>query len=105
MIVLDEMVVRVPRERQRIEAEGVDARKVEQAEVRIRRGAVWGVEGDEIVAEQEFCALRELVEAVERLGNVAAAMCDGFAGTAANGGKLEDAASVASDLEIDRETT
>ncbi|HSF22436.1 MAG TPA: hypothetical protein VLA81_10365, partial [Burkholderiales bacterium] len=105
LVMLDEVVVRIPRERQRIEAQGVDTWKLKQTEFRIRRLEMRYIESDQIVAEQELRAVGKLIEAAKCLLNVAVPMSHGFAGTAADGGKLEDAPGLASDLEIDRQTT
>src|SRR5262249_41874206 len=61
LVVLDEMVVRIPRERQRIEVQRVDTRKLKQTELGFRRLEVRYIEANQIVAEQEFCALAKLI--------------------------------------------
>ena len=74
LVVLDQMVVGVAGERQRVEPEGVHGRKLEQPQVRVGGSQVGQVEVDQVVAQHETGAVSQIVQPGQRLGQAATAM-------------------------------
>ena len=68
LIVLDQAVIRVARERQGVEPKRVDRRQFQQAQVWIRGSQMLQVEVDEVVPQHEVCAFGQVVELGERPG-------------------------------------
>ena len=62
LIVFYQVVVRIAREGERIELERIDARQLQDFQIRSGRHQVDRVEGDKIVSEQEARAIREAIE-------------------------------------------
>ena len=69
---LHQVVIRIARERERIQAQRVDDRQLEQSKIGIRSGEVRKIERDDVVAEDERCAIGELVEAIKSRFEIAA---------------------------------
>ena len=102
LVVLDEMVIRVARERQRIEPQRVHRRHLQQPQSRARGLQMGDVELDEIVAEQEARAIREIVKICQGLIE-AAALAGEYNGSAAVGsyaGERMNAPGLCGDLEV-----
>ena len=102
LVVLDEMVIRVARERQRVEPQRVYRRHLQQPQPGARGLQVGDVELDEIVAEQKSGAVGEVVEVGQRLLESAALLRehDRSAAVGSFAGERVDAASLCGDLKI-----
>jgi len=66
LVMLDQMVVGIAREGQRVEPQRVDHRQLQQPQVGLGGGQMWQVESDQIMAEQEADAFGERVELLQR---------------------------------------
>jgi hypothetical protein len=74
LIMLDEVVVGIPRECKGIQTKRINPGKLEEPQVRSRRFEMRYIEADQIVAEQKRRAPRELVQAAKCLDAVSAAV-------------------------------
>ena len=66
LVVLDEVVVGIAGEGERIQAKRIDARQPQQAQIRLGGFEVRRVEGHQVVANQKTRALRKPVQPRER---------------------------------------
>ena len=66
LVVLDEMVVGVFREGQRVEAQGIDSWLGEQPQVGVGGAQLRQIEGDQIVAEQKGCVVSQRIKLIQR---------------------------------------
>ena len=62
LVVLDEVVIGILREGQRVEAQGVDHRLAEQAQVRLAGVQLRQIKGDQVVPQQERRVIRQSVQ-------------------------------------------
>ena len=101
LVMLDQAVVGVARKGQRIQAERVHHRQLQQLQVGTGCRQVRPVEGDEVVAKDECRRAGEFVEHCQSLGQVAATEHTGIAGVAEHAGKGMDRVVRDTDFEVD----
>ena len=102
LVVLDEMVIRVARERQRVEPQSVHRRHLQQPHPRARGSQMGEVELDEVVAEQEARAIGEIVKVGQSLLEAAALLRenDGSPAVGSYAGERVDVPGLCGDLKI-----
>lgn len=102
---LYEVVIRIARKGERIQAQSVDVGQFEQPECRICRCEVRTVETCDVVPQQECRPIDEFIQPRERPGQVAAAEQELGAGIAPHGGELMNAAVFLAHFQIDGHAT
>ena len=107
LVVLDEAVIRVARERQGVEPQRVHHRHLQQPQPGVGGAQMGDVELDEVVAEQESRTVGEIVEVGQRSIEGAALLreYDRSVSVGAFTGECENAPGLRGDLEVDRHTT
>ena len=98
--VLDQPVVRVAGEGERIQAQRVDARESQQSQIGSGGLQMRHVELDQVVAEQAARAVGERVELLQRRGQIATAEEQALPAAGADGREGVDAVVVSADLEV-----
>ena len=101
---LDQVVVRVARERERIQPQRVHLRQPQQTQVRIGSGQVLRVEVDQVVPDQKRGTVGQPIELGETRLQMATAKMEGLAGIAPHGREAMDSTVVPTDFEVDRKT-
>ena len=103
LVVLDQMVVGVPREGKRIEPQRIDGRPPQQPQVGICLLQNTQVEADQVVAKQKIGAVGEIVEPRQRRGEVTAVEFQTLAGIRPHCSERADARFLPADFEVQRE--
>ncbi|EXI70728.1 MAG: Bacteriophytochrome cph2 [Candidatus Accumulibacter sp. SK-11] len=98
-------MVRVARESQRIQPQGIDDRQLEQSQSRRGGGEMGAIEGEQIVPENEAATVGQRIETGERRSKVAAAAAQLLAAVATHRCQLPDAPGAQPDLEVDRQAS
>ena len=101
LVVLDQAVIGVSGERERIEPKGIDPRFVQEPQARIRLLQMAAVEFDEVVSERELGVFCIVVQCVQRGFEVATAMDEGAWHSRTDGGEASNAVGVGIDFEVD----
>ena len=102
LVVLHEVMVRIPRKGQRVEPERVDDRFLEQTQVWIGRFQVAGVEGDEVVSQHEICRFRKPIQGLKRVAQIPAPVDTWLRAARTNATKAVNTIGLGVDFEIDR---
>ena len=97
---LDQVVVRILRERQWTQHEGVQGRAAQQPKIRCRRAQVRQVEADQVVAEDDVRRFGEVVEFVQGIAQLGTAELGANEGTTVgvDGGQGVDSLGSLADL-------
>ena len=105
VVVLYQMVVRVSREGEGIEHEGIDRRQPQQSQAGVGGPKVGQIEGDQVVAEQEVSSAGESIQPAQRRREAATDRQEdhGLAGVGTHPGKRTDAAVPHADFQVERE--
>jgi hypothetical protein len=102
LIVLHQVVVGVPRERERIEPECVDDRFLEKPKARLRGLKTASIEGNDVVAKQELGRPRECVQRQQGVIEAAALVDASPLKPVADTSEALNSVSLWINLEIDR---
>lgn len=100
MVVLDHSVIGIAGEGERIQAQRIDLRELQQSQVRPDGLQVRPVAGDQVVAERVLGAIDERIQLIQCGGQVATAEEQALAGIGAASRKGVDAAVSPPDLEV-----
>ena len=98
LVVLYQVVIRIAWKRQRVQAQRVDNRKLQEAKVWVRGGEVRQIERNDVVADEKRGAIRQLVELPERSGEIATGERERFICIAADSGKAVNEGVVATNF-------
>ena len=105
LVVLDQVVVRILRERERTQHERVQGRTAEQSKIRCRGAQVRQVEVDQVVAEDDLRRFGEVVEFAQGIAELSTPELGANEGAAVrvDGGQGVDSLGSLADLQIDGE--
>ena len=103
LVVLDQVVIGIARECQRVQAQRVYGRQVQQAQVRLCGGEMRKVVGDQVVTQDEGRAFGQGIELCQCGSQIAAVVSQRSAGVRADRGELMDAPVLDADFQIDTE--
>ena len=104
LVVLDQVMIGIAGKGEGAEPQRIQRREFQQPQVRLRRGQMGQVEGNQVVAQNERRPVGEIVQRRQRRRQAAAGIHQGLAGVRAYRAKLVDALVFPADLEIQRET-
>lgn len=105
LVVLYEVVIRIAWKRERVQAQRVDNRKLQQPKTRIRSREVREIKRDDVMADKKRHAFRKLVELPERSKEVPTGERKRLAVVAADRSKTVNTGIVATNFEVERQTT
>ena len=100
LVVFDEVVIRIARKGEGVQLQRIHRWQLQQPEVRLRRGQMGQIEGDQVVAEQEVRAISEVVECRQRRRQVSTAEDQGLIDIRAHRSEGVDAAVPNTDFKI-----
>ena len=104
LVVLDQVVIRVAREGERIEPQRIDRRELQEPKFGLCRGKMRQVEAEQIVAQKELGASGEIVHSRQRRRQVAATVeYQTLAGIRAHGGEGVNSTVLLADFEVQRQ--
>ena len=103
LVVLDQVMIGIAGKGEGAEPQRIQRREFQQPQVRLRRGQMGQVEGNQVVAQNERRPVGEIVQRRQRRRQAAAGIHQGLAGVRAYRAKLVDALVFPADLEIQRE--
>ena len=105
LVVLYEMVIGIAGKGERAEAQGVDRGQPEQPQIGFRRPQVGQVEGDQVMAENEGGAVREIIKPLKRRAQAATRINQATAGVCPHRAESMDDSVVLADLQVERQTS